>query len=340
MKENEKKVVYTADTPTGQLHVGHYVGTLENRVKLQERYQCYFGLANYHSFSYMKSGECLYKKPELIHESTIQVAMDNLAVGVDPEKAVLYIESDVPETCELGMLFSMLVTHTRALRNPTVKDEIVMKEMGDRFSLGFVNYPMLQAADILLFKANLIPVGEDQLPHIEQSREIAREFNRVYGETFPVPEGLVGKVGVLPGLDNRKMSKSLDNAVLFSDSDEIINQKIMKMYTDPNRIHTDDPGTVEGNPVFIYHDAFNPDKEEVNDLKERYRKGTVGDVEVKTKLAKVMKDFLVPIRDRRKKYEESPELLREILADGGKRARSVAIETISEVREKMKLTFS
>jgi tryptophanyl-tRNA synthetase len=340
VKENEKKVVYTADTPTGQLHVGHYVGSLENRVKLQEKYQCYFGLANYHSFSYMRSGKSLYKKPDFIHESTIQVAMDNLAAGIDSEKAVLYIESDVPETCELAMLFSMLVKHTRALRNPTVKDEIVMKEMGDRYSLGFVNYPMLQAADILLFKANLIPVGEDQLPHIEQSREIARDFNSTYGKTFPVPEGLVGKVGVLPGLDNRKMSKSLDNAILLSDTDEAIDEKIMKMYTDPNRIHADDPGTVEGNPVFIYHDAFNPDKEEVADLKERYEKGTVGDVEVKKKLALAMKGFLSPIRERRKEYEESPEKLMEILAEGGKKARSVATETLNEVREKMKLTFS
>lgn len=339
MKKGEKKVVYTADTPTGQLHIGHYVGSLENRVKLQEEYQCYFGLANYHSFSYMKEGKSLYKDPDFIHQSTLEVAMDNLAVGINPEKAVLYLESEVPETCEVAMLFSMLVTHARSLRNPTIKDEIVMKKMGNKFSLGFVNYPMLQAADILIFKASLVPVGEDQLAHIEQSREIARDFNSTYGEMFPVPEGLVGKVGILPGIDNKKMSKSLGNAILLSDSDEEIEEKVKRMYTDPNRIRATDPGTVDGNPVFIYHDAFNPDKEEVKDLKERYEKGTVGDVEVKEKLSRVIKEFIAPIRERRKKYEENEELLLEVLMDGSKRARKVARETTDEMREKMKLTF-
>lgn len=337
--EGEKSVVYTADTPTGQLHLGHYVGTVKNRVKLQDKYECFFGLANYHSFSYMKSGKPLYKKPNFIHDSTLEVAMDNLAIGIDPEKSVLYIESDVPETCEAGMLFSMLVKHSRALRNPTIKDEIVMKGMGDKYSLGFINYPMLQAADILLFKAELIPVGEDQLPHIEQSREIARDFNKLYGETFPVPEGLVGDVGNLPGLDNQKMSKSLGNAITFTDSDDEIEKKIMQMYTDPNRIHSTDPGRVEGNPVFIYHDNFNSDEDEVNELKERYRKGKVGDVEVKKKLAEAIKDFIKPIRVRRKKLEENQDRVIEILSEGGKKARTVAKQTIDEMRERMKLTY-
>jgi tryptophanyl-tRNA synthetase len=339
MKSDDMKTVYTADTPTGQLHIGHYVGSLENRLKLQDTYQCYFGLASYHSFGYMQAGEPLYKRPDFIHNSVLQVAMDNLAVGIDPEKSVLYIESDVPETCEVGMLFSMLVTHTRSLRNPTIKDEIVMKNMGTRFSLGFVNYPMLQAADILLFKAELVPVGEDQLAHIEQAREIAREFNEQYGNTFPVPEGLVGKVGILPGLDNKKMSKSLGNAILLSDTDEVIDKKVRSMYTDPNRIHPNDPGTVEGNPVFIYHDAFNKNKDEVEDLKERYRKGTVGDVEVKDKLASVLKEFIAPIRERRLVYEKDQKLLFDILKQGGEKARNVARQTTDEVREKMKLTF-
>ncbi|MBN2100686.1 tryptophan--tRNA ligase [Candidatus Dojkabacteria bacterium] len=333
------KVVYTADTPTGQMHIGHYVGTLENRVKLQDRFNCFFGLANYHSFSYMQKGEGLYKNPDFIHEVTLQVAMDNLAVGINPEKCTYYIESDVPETCELAMLFSMLVSHNRALRNPTIKDEIKLKGMGNQFSLGFINYPMLQAADILIFKAELIPVGKDQLPHIEQSREIARDFNELYGETFPIPEGLVGKVGMLPGLDNKKMSKSLGNAIVFTDSDEEIKKKIMSMYTDPNRIHPTDPGKVKDNPVFIYHEAFNPDKEEIEDLKERYETGKVGDVEVKEKLANAMINFIAPIRERRKKYEDNPDLLREILSEGGKKARKEAKKTMSEVREKMKLDF-
>ena len=338
MKRNQK-VVYTADTPTGQLHIGHFVGSLENRVKLQEQYQCYFGIANYHSFGYMQHGEPLFTRPDFIHDSVLQVVMDNLAAGVDPEKSVLYIESEVPETCELAILFSMLVKHTRALRNPTIKDEIVMKKMGDRFSLGFVNYPMLQAADILLFKASLIPVGEDQLAHIEQAREIARDFNSVYGELFPVPEGLVGKVAILPGLDNKKMSKSLGNAILLSDTGEEIDKKIKSMYTDPNRIHPTDPGTVEGNPVFVYHDAFNSNTEEVSDLKERYAKGTVGDVEVKQKLSTALQKFIGPIRERRIKYEKNPKLLLEILMDGSRKARAVASETLAQARERMKLTY-
>ncbi|MEA3357575.1 MAG: tryptophan--tRNA ligase [Patescibacteria group bacterium] len=337
--ESAEKTVYTADTPTGQLHIGHYVGSLENRLKLQEKYKCYFGLANYHSYSYMKRGESLFKNPDFINKSTLEVAMDNLAVGIDPEKAVFYIESEVPETCELAILFSMLVKHTRALRNPTIKDEIVMKKMGDKFSLGFVNYPMLQAADILLFKADLVPVGEDQLAHIEQSREIARDFNKAYGDTFPVPQGLVGKVGVLPGIDNKKMSKSLDNSIVFTDSDENIKTKIKSMYTDPNRIHSTDPGKIEGNPVFIYHDAFNLDKDEVSDLKKRYKKGKVGDVEVKEKLAQAMIEFIAPIRERRKKLEEDPAKLLDILMQGSKKARKVACTTMNEVREKMKLVF-
>ncbi|MBN1617806.1 tryptophan--tRNA ligase [Candidatus Dojkabacteria bacterium] len=334
-----EKIVYTADTPTGQLHIGHYIGTVQNRVMLQSKYKCYFGIANYHSFSYMQKGEGLYKKPDFIHESTLEIAMDNLAIGIDPEKCVYYIESDVPETCELAMLFSNLVSHSRALRNPTIKDEIKIKGMGERFSLGFINYPMMQAADILLFKADLIPVGKDQVPHIEQSREIARDFNQIYGKTFSVPEALIGKVGNLPGLDNKKMSKSLGNAIVFTDTDDEIKKKIMSMYTDPTRIHPTDPGKVEGNPVFIYHDAFNPDNEEVNDLKERYKKGKVGDVEVKEKLVKAMIAFISPIRDKRHNLKNNPKLLLEILSEGGAKARKVAAETLNEVRDKMKLNF-
>lgn len=332
-------VVYTADTPTGQLHIGHYAGTVENRVKLQEKHQFFYGLANYHSFAYMKSGKSLYKKPDFIHQATLEIAMDNLALGLNPEKTVMYIESEVPETCELAILFSMLVKHTRALRNPTIKDEIVMKKMGKKFSLGFVNYPMLQAADILLFKANLIPVGEDQKAHIEQAREIARDFNKTYGETFPVPKALIGRVAILPGVDNKKMSKSLGNAIVFTDSDEVIRKKIMGMYTDPNRVRITDPGKVEGNPLFIYHDFFNKNLEEVEDFKERYRKGTVGDVEVKKSLADIMVDFIAPVREKRRKYEKDQDLLISILKEGSKKARKVARQTINEVREKMKLEF-
>ncbi len=338
-EKNMNKVVYTADTPTGQLHIGHFVGSVANRVKLQEKYKFYYGIANYHSFGYMKNGQPLYKEPDMIHRSVLEVAMDNVAIGMDPEKTTMYIESDVPETCEAAILFSMLVAHTRALRNPTIKDEIVMKGMGNQFSLGFVNYPIMQAADILLFKANLIPVGKDQLAHVEQSREIAQDFNKLYGQTFPIPEGLVGEVPILPGLDNKKMSKSLGNAIVFTESDEEIRKKVMSMYTDPNRIHPTDPGKVEGNPVFIYHDAFNTNKEEVEDLKKRYAEGKVGDVEVKEKLANALIKFIAPIRERRQELMKDPQKVIDILKEGGKKARVVARETIDEIRDKMKLNF-
>lgn len=330
---NQKPVVYTADTPTGRLHIGHYVGTLKNRLKLQEEYQCVFGLATYHSFT------THHQDPDFIHQATLDVAMDNLAVGIDPNKAIYYLETEVPETCELAILFSMLVKHNRALRNPTVKDEIVMKGLGDKFSLGFVNYPMLQAADIHLFKASLVPVGKDNVAHVEQSREIARDFNRLYGETFAVPKALVGDVGMLPGLDNRKMSKSLGNTIMFTYSDKEIEEKVMSMYTDPKRKHATDPGTVEGNPVFIYHDAFNPNQEEVKDLKDRYKKGKVGDVEVKEKLAKVLVEFIAPIREKRQEYEKDTSLVLDILKDGSKKAKAIAEQTMAEVREKMKIVF-
>ncbi len=330
----KKRRILTGDTPTGKLHLGHYVGTLENRVKLQDEYETFIILANVHSFT------TNYEDPQKIRRDTLDVALDNLAVGLDPEKATLFLESEVPEILELHTYFEMLVKHARALRNPTVKDEIRSKKLEKRVSLGLISYPILQAADILALRAHLVPVGEDQVPHLEQTKEIARKFNKLYGEVFPIPEPLVGKVGRLPGTDGReKMGKSLGNCIFLSDDEKTVREKVMNMYTDPTRIHPTDPGHIEGNPVFIYHDVFNPDKEEVEDLKKRYREGRVGDIEVKEKLAKALNNFLDPIRKRRTGFESKPELVEEILKEGSKRARKEAAETLKLVKEAMGLEY-
>lgn len=327
-----RKRILTGDTPTGKLHLGHFVGTLENRVKLQTEYETYILLANTHAFA--KDPE----KPGDIYQNTLEDALDNLAVGLNPEKASLVLESQIPEIFELYTYFGMLASHNRVLRNPTVKEEIVYKKLGEHVSFGFVGYPILQAADILSLKADLVPVGEDQVPHLEQTREIARRFNELYGQTFPVPEALVGRVARLPGTDGKaKMSKSLGNVIYLADPAETVKHKVMMMYTDPTRARATDPGHVEGNPVFIYHDAFNPDKNEVADLKERYLKGKVGDIEVKEKLIKALNTFLDPIRSRRAEYEINPGKVVEIIQTGTEKASRLAVETLSEVREKLKL---
>lgn len=333
-KTKVKKRILTGDTPTGKLHVGHYVGTLENRVRLQDEYEEFIILADLHSFT------TLSEYPDKIRESTYQVALDNLAVGLDPEKVHIFIESQIPEIYELAAIYSMLVSHSRAMRNPTVKDEIIMKGQGENFSLGFVNYPMYQAADITCVGAHLVPVGVDQLPHIEQTHEIVDKFNSLYGSVLVRPEALVGKVGKLVGTDgNPKMGKSLNNTVMLSATTEEVKEIVKNMYTDPNRIHPTDPGKVEGNPVFIYHDVFNPNKEEIEDLKERYQIGKVGDVEVKEKLFSALESFLSPIRDRRAKYEADRDLVMDILKEGTKITRQETQKTLERVREAMKMNY-
>jgi tryptophanyl-tRNA synthetase len=273
-----------------------------------------------------------------VADSVLQVAMDNLAVGLDPKKATMFLESGIPEIYELAAIFSMLVSHNRALRNPTIKEEIKSKGLGDKFSLGFVNYPMYQVADILCVKGDLVPVGVDQIPHLEQTNEVVRKFNNLYGKTFNEIEPLVGKIGKLVGTDgNPKMGKSLNNCIYLSDTKEELEKKVMGMYTDPNRIHPTDPGTVEGNPVFVYHDVFNPDKKMVKDLKTRYEEGKVGDVEVKELLFEVLDSFLAPIRERRRHYENNPEEVKKILKEGTEKTRKIVQETLIEVKEKMRL---
>jgi len=325
-----RKRILTGDTPTGKLHLGHYVGTLENRVKLQEDYDTYIILANIHAYANY------YDKAEKINQDVYDVFLDNLAVGIDPEKATLFLESGIPELYELYGFFLTMVKQARLLRNPSVKDEIKYKQLEP--SAAFVCYPILQAADILGFNADLVPVGEDQLPVIEQTREIARDFNQAFGETFVIPEGMVGRVARLVGTDGKlKMSKSGGNAILLSDDDETLKKKIMGSYTDPTRIHPTDPGKVEGNPVFAYHEAFNPNKEEVEDLKSRYITGKVGDVEVKEKLFVALNNFLMPIREKRRYYEDHPEVAKEILVEGTKRARKTVIQVVEKFREKVKI---
>lgn len=325
-----KKRILTGDTPTGKLHLGHYVGTLENRVKLQSEYDTYILLANVHAYANN------YKDPEKINRDVYNVFLDNLAVGIDPDVSTIFLESGVPEIFELYTIFLTMVKHSRVIRNPSVKEEIKYKGLDP--SIGFIVYPILQAADILVFNADLVPVGEDQLPVIEQTREIAETFNKTFGETFVIPQAKVGRVARLVGTDGKlKMSKSGDNAILLSDDEKTLKQKVMSIYTDPNRIHASDPGKVEGNPVFIYHDTFNPNKAEVEDLKARYKTGKVGDIEVKEKLFIALNNFLQPIRAKRKYYEDRPKETKEILIEGTKRARKTAIEVTKRLREKIKI---
>jgi tryptophanyl-tRNA synthetase len=326
----------TGDNATGKLHLGHFVGSLQNRVKLQKDYETFIIIADMHAFAYPKYVE----NPDVIAKSVFEVTMANLAVGMDPEKTHFFPESAVPEIYQLSTIFSMLVSHNRALRNPTLKEEIRDKDLGDKFSLGFINFPILQAADILCVKADLVPIGEDQLPHIELTREIARKFNNTYGQTFKEPEPLVGKVARLIGTDgNAKMSKSLDNTIYLNEPEESLKQKVMNMYTDPNRIHPTDPGVVEGNPVFIYHEAFNTNSEEVADLKGRYLTGKVGDVEVKEKLYEALNQFIAPIREKYNYYETHLEEVREIIQKGTKVTRREAQKTLEEAKQKMNLNL-
>ena len=328
-----EKRLLTGDRPTGKLHLGHYVGSLENRVRLQDDYECYFLIADYQALG-DHIGDI-----EGIRRSVLDVAMDWLAVGLDPERSTFVVQSYVPEHAELAMLLAMLTPLGMLQRNPTLKAESAQIE-AKGLSVGFFTYPVSQIADILLPKAHMVPVGEDQLPHIEMTREIARRFNNAYGDVFPEPDAMVGRVARLPGTDGQaKMSKSLGNVIYLSDDSDAVNQRVRFMFTDPTRIHATDPGHVEGNPVFAYHDAFNPNTEEVEELKQRYRAGRVGDVEVKRRLAEALNAFLEPIRDRRAYYEAHPDEVREILVEGARRAGAVARDTMTEVRDAMRIRY-
>ena len=331
----KKKRILTGDRPTGKLHLGHYVGSLKNRVLLQDEYECFFIVADLHTLTTAPEKEKILELSENIRE----MVLDYLSIGIDPEKSTIYLQSQVPEVTYLSLLFSMLVSVPRCQRVPTLK-EVTRDLQIKQPSLGLLTYPVLQAADILMVRADLVPVGKDQESHIELTREIARKFNQLYGEVFPEPEPLIGEVPTLVGTDGKtKMSKSLGNCIYLSESPEAVKEKVMNMYTDPTRIHPTDPGHVEGNPVFIYHDAFNPNKNEVEDLKNRYREGEVGDVEVKEKLVTVLNEFLDPIRQRRKEFEAQPELVNDILEEGSEKAREEAQETLELVKQAMGLEY-
>ncbi len=324
--------ILTGDRPTGQLHLGHYVGTLANRVQLQDQYEIFLVIADYHALTRNVDKEYVLQTRDHIRD----LVLDYLAVGMDPEKTTIYVQSDVPSVCELHLLFSMLTTVSRLERIPTLK-ELLDAEHIEQPSYGLLGYPVLQAADILHVRANLVPVGKDQSSHVELTREIARRFNYLYGgEVFPEPDTLIGEVPTLLGTDGKaKMSKSLGNAIFMADDTETVRKKVMNMYTDPTRIRADIPANPEGNPVFQYHDAFNPNKEEVEDLKSRYRQGKVGDVEVKKKLNLALQNFLAPIRERRAYYEARPNVLEEILSAGAARVRPISEETVRLARETM-----
>jgi len=329
----KKGRLLTGDRPTGRLHVGHYVGSLENRLRMQEEYECFFLIADYHVLT--TGAEKTREIAGNIHE----LVLDYLSVGIDPAKSTIYLQSLVPEVAVLHLIFSMLTTVPRLQRVPTLKE--VMRDLKlETASLGLLSYPVLQAADILMVRADVVPVGKDQASHLEVTREIARRFNEQYGDVFPEPRTLTGRVGTLVGTDGQaKMSKSLDNAIYLSDDAGTVTRKVGKMYTDPTRIHPTDPGHVEGNPVFIYHDAFNTNPAEVEDLKERYLKGTVGDVEVKQRLVRALNEFLDPIRARRARFAAEPRRIEEVIIAGSRAARREAQETLHLCLERMGMDY-
>ncbi|HWP49146.1 MAG TPA: tryptophan--tRNA ligase [Candidatus Limnocylindrales bacterium] len=330
----EKKRILTGDRPTGKLHLGHYVGTLANRIRLQYEYESFFIIADLHMLTTRNAPEDIAQSAQNIRD----LVLDSLAAGIDPAVATFYIQSAVPEVCELYTLFQNLITVPRLERLPSLK-EMARDANKEEMPFGLLGYPVLQAADILCVRAHLVPVGKDNIAHVEVTREIARRFNHLYGEVFPIPEGLVGEVPTLVGTDGQtKMSKSLGNAIFLSDDAQTVRKKVFSMYTDPARIRADIPGRVEGNPVFIYHDTFNPNKEEVEDLKTRYRQGRVGDWEVKEKLARALNQFLEPIRERRAFYENQPGFIEEIIYKGTLRVRGEAKATLQAARKAMGLT--
>ena len=324
----EKKRVLTGDRPTGPLHLGHYVGTLKARLELQEQgNEVFILVADYHTLTRGISKE----KTAQLKTHTNELLLDYLAVGLDPKKVTIYRQSDVSSVTELALLFGMLVTVSRLSRVPTLK-EVMRDENIENPSFGLLGYPVLQAADIALVKGELVPVGKDQASHLEVTREIIHRFNSEFGEVFPEPEALV-KGDVLPGTDGKaKMSKSLGNAIMLSDDEKTVKEKVMGMYTDPTRIRPTDPGHIEGNPVFAYLDSFDSSKDKVADLKERYQKGTVGDVEVKEYLARILNEFLNPIRERRQEFSKNANL-DEILEAGRDKVLPIAQETLAQARK-------
>lgn len=338
----DKKIILTGDRPTGRLHIGHYIGSLRNRVELQNSNK--FD----EIFVMIADAQALTdnaKNPKKVQENVLEVALDYLAVGLNPEKTTIFIQSQVPQLAELSQYYANLVSISRLERNPTVKTEIKQKNFGESVPSGFVFYPISQAADITAFKATTIPVGEDQAPMIELTREIARSFNQTYGSNVLVePEMFLAEEGIsrrLPGIDgiNSKMSKSLNNGIYLVDSYEEMKAKVMKMYTDPDHIRVEDPGKIEGNVVFAYLDVFAKDKQKVKEMKAHYQKGGLGDVAVKMYLVEVLDEILKPIREKREELAKNPEEVYKMLAIGSEKARAKAQETLEEVKDAMQINY-
>lgn len=330
---NEKKRILTGDRPTGHLHLGHYVGSIKNRVALQDRYDCFFIIADLHTLTTKPQKEDILR----LRDHAKEMVIDYLACGIDPKKSTIYLQSAVSAVYEMNLFFEMLVSLNRLSGLPSIKEMAKNAHMeSESIPFGLVGYPVLQTADILMPKAHLVPVGKDNEAHIELARDVARRFNQYYGEVFPLPESLLGEVPTLIGTDGKgKMSKSAHNAILLSDDAKAVEKKVKGMYTDPNRVHAHTPGTVEGNPVFIYHDIFNPDRGEVESLKNRYTEGQVGDVEVKEKLAFAINQFLEPIREKRRYFEREKGLVEEVLFDGTERMNEIAETTLKEMKSAM-----
>ena len=333
--EKERIIALTGDRPTGRLHIGHFVGSIQNRIKIQKDADLFF-----YEIADIQALTDNADNPEKVRKNVLEVALDNLACGIDPDKTVMFIQSKVPEIAELTVLFMNLVTLARLKRNPTVKDEMKQKGFGENVPVGFLAYPISQAADILAFRGNLIPVGEDQLPVLEQANEIVTDFNRIYGKTFDKIKNLVGDTPRLIGIDgNAKMGKSLDNAIYLSDTYQEISKKVMSMYTDPNHIHVNDPGDTKNNVVFKYLEIFDLEKDEVKKLKKQYEAGGLGDVVIKKRLIEVMESVIGPIRQRREELAKEPDKIMKILEEGTEKARKYARSTMEEVREKIKIAY-
>jgi tryptophanyl-tRNA synthetase len=355
MSSDTKPRLLTGDTPTGKLHIGHYVGSLENRLQLQGQYECFFLIANKHAFTTRAD------RPDDIRQSVLDIATDWLAAGIDPDQSAMFIQSEVPAIDELTFFFSMLVPFNRVMRNPTLAEEIRDKDLGDKYPFGFPLYAVGQVADILAFRPAVVPVGEDQLPHLEMTREIARRFDQLYcgvdphaedkdylnkGGLFPIIEPKLGRVRRLVGTGGPgpagqllKMSKSLNNAIFLADSADVVQKKVMTMYTDPKRLRATDPGTVENNPLWIFHDAFNPDTAWLDEQKEAYRQGKVGDVIIKRRLVEVLNTLLEPIRARRAHFEQHPDDVWDALKRGTIRANAAAEETLALAKAAMKQNY-
>ncbi|MEE2701700.1 MAG: tryptophan--tRNA ligase [Thermodesulfobacteriota bacterium] len=334
MKKNNE-ILVTGDRPTGNLHLGHYVGTLENRLTLQDSYNCFFLIADLHMLTTHQS------RVDELKENITELVIDWLSVGLDPTKSCFYLQSIIPEITELTVLMSMLCSVPRVQRIPTLKEKISDLNLNENYSLGLLSYPILMSSDILIFNASKVPVGEDQLSHVELARELARKFNSNYKEIFKEPEPLISQHSRLVGIDGQsKMSKSLSNCIYLCDSKKEVQKKVMKMFTDPNRTSADIPGRVEGNPVFIYHDIFNSNKEELTDFKDRYKKGKIGDVEIKKSLIAHVNNFLDPIRERRSKILKNKDEIPDIIFEGSRRAREITKNNIELIREAMNLYTS